>query len=284
MTDGKQRRRWSRWLRWLLLPLLLYMLLRWFEYQNVFQPYGRLDADGSALGRPWEEVYFQASDGPRLHAWFFPAETNSPRAHLAVLFSHGNAGNLSHRLDSYALLLDLGLSVFAYDYRGYGHSAGRPSEEGTYLDALAAHAWLRARGFAATNVIAYGESLGGGVATELALREPLGGLILQSTFTSIPDLGAELFPWLPAHTLGTIKYDTRRRLPRVHVPVLVVHGRGDSLVPFHHAEQNFAAAREPKLFWELAGDHNDPLDNQRERFQDGLRKFLALLPTRSAPP
>jgi hypothetical protein len=279
MAEAKPKRRGWRWaIRLVVWPLLLYVMLRWFEYRQVYWPSARLEAAGSALGRPWEEVFFTARDGVKLHGWFFRADPNAPRAHLALHFSHGNAGNISHRLDLYALLLDLGLSVFAYDYRGYGRSEGRPGEEGTYRDAEAAHAWLCARGFAATNILAYGESLGGAVAAELALRERVGGLVLQSTFTSVPDIGAELFPWLPARTVAMFRYDTRRKLPRVNVPVLVMHSRGDSLVAFHHAEENFAAAREPKLLWELQGDHNDSPQFQRERFQEGLRKFLTLLP------
>ena len=118
---------------------------------------------------------------------------------------------------------------------------------------------LGEKGFAPTNIFALGESLGGAVATELAVRETVGGLVLHSTFTSVPDLGAELFPWLPVRWLGTIQYDTRSKLPRLGVPVLVLHSRGDTLIAFHHAERNFAAANEPKVFAELQGDHNDPL-------------------------
>src|SRR5262249_52582451 len=143
------------------------------------------------------DVYFETADNVRLNGWFFPAGTNSPRAALAVLVCHGNAGNISHRLELCRALLATGVSVFVFDYRGYGRSKGRPSEEGTYRDAQAAYRWLQEKGFAGSNILAYGESLGGGVAAELALRERLGGLILQSTFTSIPDIGAELFPWLP---------------------------------------------------------------------------------------
>lgn len=260
-------------------PLLLYMLLRWFEYRQVYWPHARLEAEPSALGRAWEEVFFTARDGVQLHGWFFAADTHSPRAHLAVHLSHGNGGNISHRLDLYALLLDLGVNLFAYDYRGYGRSAGRPGEEGTYRDAQAAHAWLCRRGFGATNLIAYGESLGGAVAAELALREPVGGLVLQSTFTSIPDLGAELFPWLPVRTLATFRYDTRRKLAGIQTPLLILHSRGDTLVPFHHAEENFAAANEPKTLWELRGDHNDSPSWQKEHFQEGLRRWLAGLPS-----
>jgi pimeloyl-ACP methyl ester carboxylesterase len=177
-------------------------------------------------------------------------------------------------------LLDTGAAVFVFDYRGYGRSEGRPGEEGTYTDAQAAHQWLRHEGFAAVDIIALGESLGGGVASELVLREPVGGLILQSTFTSVTDLGAELFPWLPVRWFGTIKYDTHSKLPRIDVPVLVGHSRADSLIGFHHAERNFAAAHEPRMMWEIGGDHNQFLESDRVRYVEGLNKFLALLEER----
>mgnify|MGYP001222971697 CR=1 FL=1 len=261
------------------LSTLLFIMLRWFEYRQVYHPYRDWAETGHALGRPWEDLRLRASDGVELNAWFFAANTNSPRQHLAVVVCHGNGGNISHRLGLYEALLATGVAVLAFDYRGYGQSAGRASEEGTYLDAQAAHAWLRERGFAGSNIIAFGESLGGAVATELARRETVGGLVLQSTFTSVPDLGAELFPFLPVRWLATIRYDTHRKLAKVRVPLLILHSREDRLIPFHHAQQNLTAANEPKRLWEIAGDHNDALDADRSRFVAGLDTFLAELLT-----
>ncbi len=251
-------------------------MLRWFEHRQVYRPTTAWVATGAELNRAWEDVSFTAADGTRLNGWFFPAATNSPRRQLVVLHCHGNGGNISHRLAVADALLGTGVNVFLFDYRGYGRSAGRPSEEGTYRDAEGASAWLRGRGFTATNIIVFGESLGGAVATELARREPVGGLVLQSTFTSIPDIGAELFPWLPVRWLARIRYDTRAKLPAIHVPVLVMHSPADRLVPFHHAEQNFATANEPKLLIELAGDHNDFLEAGRAELVAGFERFLKL--------
>jgi uncharacterized protein len=261
--------------------LLVFLMFRWFEHSQVYHPDRVVIATGAELGRPFEDVRFRAADGVELNGWFFPANTNSPRAHLAMLLCHGNAGNIGHRFDICAALLASGVNVFVFDYRGYGRSQGRPGEEGTYRDAQAAWQWLRQRGVAGTNIIAFGESLGGGVAAELAVREAVGGLVLQSTFTSIPDIGAELFPWLPVRWLSTIRYDTRSKLPRLHIPVLVMHSRTDEIVPFHHGQNNFAAANEPKLFWELQGDHNNPLADARH-FITGLEQFLGLVQTGAA--
>ena len=257
-------------------------MLRWFEHNQVYHPSRELEASGAALGRPFEDIYFPAADGVRLNGWFFPADANSPRAALAILICHGNAGNISHRLELYQALLATGVSVLAFDFRGYGRSQGRPSEEGTYRDAQAAYGWLRRQGYLAGNIILFGESLGGGVASEVCLREETGGLILQSTFTSIAEVGAELFPWLPVRWVNTIKYDTRGKLPRLKIPVLILHGRRDELIGFHHAERNFAAANEPKLFWEIAGSHNDPLAD-RVRFLEGIDQFLRLARSPAVP-
>ncbi|HWI57461.1 MAG TPA: alpha/beta hydrolase, partial [Bacillota bacterium] len=233
-------------------------MLRRFEHSQVYHPHRDLIASGAELGRPFEDVRFKAKDGVELHGWFFPAHPHAPRADQVILMCHGNAGNISHRLDTCQALLETGVNVFVFDYRGYGRSQGRPSEEGTYCDAQAAYQWLQQKGFSGRDIITFGESLGGGIASELALRETLAGLVLQSTFTSIPDIGSELFPWLPVRWLATIEYATSRRLPRLQLPVLVMHSRTDDLIGFHHGEKNFALANDPKLFWELKGDHNAP--------------------------
>lgn len=271
------KRKWiQRSLRLLAGLLIIFIMLRWFEHSQLYRPGRTMEASGAELGRPFEDVLFKTRDGVELNAWFFPANTNSSRARFVVLICHGNAGNISHRLDLYKALLGTGVNVFAFDYRGYGKSAGRPGEEGTYLDALAACQWLRQKGFAGRNIIAYGESLGGGIVTELALREELGGLILQSAFSSTVDIGKEHFPWLPVKWMCLIKYETCKKLPRIKIPVLVMHSRTDEMIGFHHGEKNFAAANEPKLFWEIIGEHNDVLVD-REKFIQGMEKFLVLL-------
>jgi len=257
-------------------------MLRWFEHRQVYIPSALLEASGADLRRPFEDVYFETHDSVRLNGWFFPADQNSSRSHLVILLLHGNAGNICHRLDYCRIWLELGVNVFVFDYRGYGLSQGRPGEEGTYLDAQAAYQWLRQKGFPPSNVIALGKSLGGGIASELALREALGGLILQSTFTSIADLGAELFPWLPVRWMNSIKYDTRVKLPQIKIPLLVAHSRDDEVIGFHHGERNFAVANEPKMFLEILGNHTGTLEAGGARYLAGLEKFFArFFPSRS---
>lgn len=278
--------RMNPWLVFLIgLPLGLWLFFRWFERAQVYQPSRSWAATGDALGGPFEEVWLRTRDGVELSAWYFPARSTGPFRDLAVVISHGNGGNISHRLPLYRLLLDLGVQVLAYDYRGFGRSNGRPSEAGTYLDGEAALDWLVARGIPEGRIVVHGESLGGGIAAELALRRPgLRGLILRSTFTSVPDLGRELFPILPVRLLASIHYDTRSKLPRIQVPVLLLHSRSDTLIGFGHAEANFAAARPPRFLREIAGDHNDQPEASPEAYGAAIREFLLATAEASRPP
>ena len=264
-----------RWLAGLVAAGLIYMLLRWFEYSQVYQPSRTWDDTPAVHGLAFEDLSLPVGKNDKVSAWFFPSgRTNASKVFLVC---HGNGGNISHRIELARLLHELGWGIMVFDYRGYGRSTGRPGEEKTYQDAQAAYRWLKDKGFAPANIIAYGESLGGGVASELAVREKVGGLVLLSTFTSTPDLGAELFPFLPVHLWASIKYNTRKKLPSIHAPVLVMHSRGDTLVPFHHSQENLAAANEPKLFVEIQGDHNDGPFANPAPFSQGLEKFIASL-------
>ena len=274
-------------LRWLTGGLaglaLMFLMFRWFEHSQVYHPKQGLELDPSAWGQAFEDVWLTTDDGVRIHGWFMAAQSPALRRDWGVLVLHGNGGNISHRHELYALLLEMGFNVFAVDYRGYGQSLGRPSEPGTYQDADAAYGWLRQKGFPGPRLIALGESLGCGVATELAARHILSGLVLQSGFTSIPDLGAELFPFLPVRWLVTTRYDNLAKLPRLKIPVMILHSRGDRLIGFQHAERNFAAANAPKLLEELRGDHNDALQVDRARYQAALERFFRLVSSGHSP-
>ena len=249
-------------------------MIRWFEHHQVYAPSRTFEGSAASLSAGFEDVYLTAQDGVRLNGWFLTVPAGSPRSHLVFLFLHGNPGNVSHRLAYYASWLELGMNVFAIDYRGYGLSEGQPGESGTYLDAQAAYAWLRQKGFPPENIIVLGKSLGGGVGSELALREPIGGLILQNSYTRIVDIASELFPWLPVRWMNTIKYDTLGKLPRIKVPLLILHSREDRFIRYHHGERNFAAGNEPKMLWEIAGDHAQTLEADRTRYLEGLDRYL----------
>lgn len=224
-----------------------------------------------AIGVAHEDIALVAADGVRLHGWF--VRTDDARA--TVLFLHGNAGNISHRLDKIRIFRRLGLNVFIVDYRGYGNSEGKPNEEGTYLDARAAWEYLtQTRGIAARDIVLYGESLGGAVATHLAVAQTPCALIVDSSFTSVPDLGAELYPWLPIRWISRFSYASRETIARVRAPVLVIHSRDDEIVPFRHGERLFAAAAEPKQFLEIQGGHNDGFLSSGARYVEGVAAFL----------
>lgn len=252
-------------------------MFKQFEHSQVYHPSREVYGDAASLQSPFEDVRFAAQDGVELHGWFFPADEASPRRDWVVLQCHGNGGNISGRLMHFQALLSTGVSLFAFDYRGYGRSEGEPGEEGTYADVRAAYAWLIAKGFKGENVVVLGESLGGGIGSKLAMEKPLKALILERTFTSVPDIGAEFFPFLPVRTLSSIKYDTINRLAHIDVPILVLHGREDEIVRYHHGEKLFAAAKEPKMFRELEGGHNDTLIVNRDRYVEALKEFFAML-------
>jgi hypothetical protein len=233
-------------------------------------------------GLDYEPVWLTTEDGVRIEAWYVPA----PAARGAVLLAHGNAGNISHRVD-YALMFHrLGYSLLLLEYRGYGRSEGKPSEAGTYADARAGWRHLvTQRGFPPARIVLVGESLGGAVVARLAADERPGALVLASSFVSVPELAAELYPWLPARWLARYRYDTLEALGRVSSPVLIAHSRQDDIVPFHHGERLFAAAKEPKAFLELAGGHNDGFLFTREAWRAALGRFLAQhLPADAATP
>ena len=222
-------------------------------------------------GMDYEALTLSTPDGERLDAWFVPA----PQARGVVLILHGNAGNISHRMDTIAMFHRLGYGVLIFDYRGYGHSSGKPSEAGLYQDAQTAWEHLtRQRGIAPERIVLFGESLGGAVAARQASQARPGALVLASVFTSAPDLAADLYPWLPARALARLRYDTGAALAQTGSPVLVAHSPGDEIVPFRHGQRLFEAAPEPKVFLRLAGGHNDGLIFMRPEWVEVLAGFL----------
>lgn len=226
-------------------------------------------------GLDFEALTLATADGEQLDAWFIP----SPQARGVALILHGNAGNMSHRLDTIAMFHRLGYGVLIFDYRGYGRSTGKPSEQGFYLDAQSAWAYLTGqRGIAPGRIVLFGESLGGAVAAWLAAREstqkPPGTLVLSSVFTSAPALAADLYPWLPTRWLVRLRYDTRAALAQTNCPVLVAHSPEDEIIPFRHGQALFEAAAEPKAFLQLAGGHNDGFIFMRPAWVDALAEFL----------
>lgn len=192
-----------------------------------------------------------------------------------VLFCHGNAGNISHRLDSIRIFHHLRLSTFIFDYRGYGTSEGKPSEKGTYLDAEAAwHYLIEKLHVPSTRVILFGRSLGCAIATRLAQDHTPKALIIESTFTSIPDIAADIYPFLPVRLLARFDYNAMEYIKRVNCPVLIIHSRNDDIIPFRHGRQLFEAASKPREFLEITGTHNDGFMASGKSYEEGLDLFL----------
>ena len=256
---------------YLLLCAAVFFLQGWL----VFAPNRTLDRTPEDLGIPFRSPELSTSDGVRLSAWLLAAD--EPRG--ALVFCHGNAGNISDRIEAARVFRNMGLSVLLFDYRGYGASNGSPSEDGLYLDAEAAFDYLVEReGFAPEKIAVYGESLGGGVAVHLARHRRVACTITESTFTSIPELGAEIYPWLPVSILARIRFDNAAKVGDLSAPYMIVHSETDRTIPFSHAEQLRERADPSSEFLITGGDHNDGgfmLSTEwRERVQEFLWKAL----------
>lgn len=251
----------------------LALLLYFSQSRLVYYPEtGReIIATPVRIGLPFEDIRLTASDGIGLHGWFVPA----PQPRGTVLFLHGNAGNISHRLDSVQMFHRLGYNTLIFDYRGYGNSGGTPTEQGTYRDAEAAWRYLtEQRQVPACRIVLFGESLGGAIAAQLASTRKPAALVIASGFISVPEMAQHLYPYLPVRWLARIRYDTRAYLRTVTAPVLIAHSPQDEIIPYEHGRALFAAAPPPKQFLELAGGHNDGFIFMREEWVRALGDFL----------
>jgi len=252
---------------WVLLSLLLYL----FQPKFVYFPHSEIDYTPDMAGLAYEDIYFKTEDDIELNGWFIPVEG----AKRTLLFFHGNGGNISHRLDSLKIFHELGLSVFIIDYRGYGQSQGTTSEQGTYRDAEAAWRYLtKTRGIADNEIIIFGRSMGGAVATWLASRYTPNLLILESTFTSVADMGKHYYPYLPTQLLARIKYASIDRIGDIQCPILFSHSQTDEIIPFELGVQLFEQAQEPKMFLQLEGGHNDGFIVTGRSYVEGIENFI----------
>ncbi len=267
------------------------------------------------LGLDFENVVFKADDGLRLSGWYIPAplESRTPRLRadnlappagaasvqlgdsrgtgfqpvkntakmavpLTVLFCHGNGGNIMHRLDSINIFYNLGLSCFIFDYRGYGSSEGKPNEEGTYLDVMAAYQWLtEEKKISPEDIIIFGRSLGGSIAAQLARKVEARSLIIESGFTSYVDIGRKFYPYMPVRWFARFSYKTIDYLSDVRCPVMIIHSRNDDVVPFEFGLELYEAANEPKEFVEIFGSHNDGFLVSGEIYKKAWTKWLKFL-------
>ena len=258
------------------------LLMALFERSLIFfptrYPDGMWDTEAAARGSGCviEDHFFTAGDGTRLHGWWCRRLDAKPDE-AVLLFFHGNAGNLSHRAD---LLIELATrtpaSVFVVGYRGYGRSEGRPKEAGLYLDARAAWTHLtELSGVRSDRIVIFGKSLGGGVAVDLALEAPAAGLIVESSFTSIPDMAGAHYPFVPKFLVRT-QMNSVVKVPYVSMPKLFIHSRQDRVVPFQLGRALFEAASQPKRFHEVVGaGHNETWLVGGNEYFGALSQFIS---------
>ncbi|KAF0845114.1 hypothetical protein FNL39_109143 [Nocardia caishijiensis] len=242
----------------------------------VYHPERHLAQTPAALGLDYRDLHMRTADGVDVHGWFVRAER--PRAH--ILYAHGNAGTIGDRVSIIALLVAAGFDVLAFDYRGFGHSTGAPGEQGTYLDARAARsALLEQPGVDPARVLYLGKSLGGGVLLELAGEQSPAGMVLMSTFSGMRDAARSVYPFLPAPLIPDA-YPNLRRIAALRVPVLMMHGEHDELLPLRHAERLYAAANEPKELIVVPGaGHNDVIDALGPRWPRLIARWSEFLDT-----
>jgi len=242
------------------------------DKEFIYFPDRAIEATPASVGLAFEDVYFETSDGVRLNGWFVPG----PGPEVMIWF-HGNGGNISHRVHNLRRFHDeLGVSVFIFDYREYGRSGGSVSEEGTYRDAEAALIYVRSRtGQPAAGIIYFGRSLGAAIAVELALKAPPRALILESPMTSIREMARQVMPYLPVGFLIKTEYDSLSKIGKIYLPLFILHGDRDDVVPFGQGRRLFEAANRPKEFYTIHGaSHNDTYVVGGPAYWEAWRKFL----------
>lgn len=238
----------------------------------VYFPTHDIVATPADAGMAYTAFTLRTTDGVDVVGWYVPSD----RERGVILYCHGNGENVSHRVDLISRFNKLGLSVCAFDYRGYGLSTGTPSEKGTYLDAEAVWRYLvDERGVPASNIILFGHSLGGGVVTRLATTTTPRALILESTFTSMNDMGDKVLPFLPTRLISRYRYDNVANVRRIHVPVLVLHSPDDTVIPYELGRRLFEAANEPKEFVTISGGHDDGYRVSGEAYTEAIDRFLS---------
>jgi len=254
-----------------IIAVILY--LRWFEQRTLFYPTRQIDYNPKDIGLDFEDVYFSTTDKVRLHGWWIPCKD----ARYSVLFFHGNAGNISHRLEKINFFHQIGCNVFIFDYRGFGKSLGRASEKGLYIDAQAAWRYLLSRGVKGEDIIGFGESLGGAVLINLAWEnKKMAGLITEGTISSAKDMAKTIFPFLP-HWVFVSRFNSEQKISSITIPKLIIHSQNDEIVPFWQGEKLYQTAHPPKEFLVLRGGHNSCFFESGPKIKEKVAEFIRKL-------
>lgn len=255
----------------LLVAFFIFGYLKYFEKKGIYYPTKEIEFTPLDFGLKYEDIFFNTEDGLRLNGWFVASE--NPRGTL--LFCHGNAGNISHRIEIIKIFNRLNLNVFIFDYRGYGKSQGSPSEKGLYQDAQAAYKYLLTRkDIDKDAIVVYGKSIGANVAVNLSSEVKAACLISESGFTSAYDMARRLFPYLPVKWMITVKYNALEKIKNISMPKLIIHSKNDEIIPFEMGKRLFDAAARPKEFYEMRGGHNEAVFMAGEEYRIRINNFL----------
>lgn len=247
------------------------LLLFLMQSRSLYQPLRNVSYTPRNIGLEYEAVSLATPDGQMLAAWYVPADD----AKRTVLFCHGNAGNISHRLDTLRIFNELSLNCLIVDYRGYGQSTGHPTEKGTLIDIRTGFQWLmEEKDIRPEQLILFGRSLGGSIAAIIAKDVNPGAVVLESTFTSFDDIGFHFYPWLPVRWFTRFDYNTLEAVKQIQCPILVIHSPDDEIVPYQFGQQIFEAANDPKQFAELKGGHNDGFYNHNGLYKKIWQDWL----------
>lgn len=252
---------------------LTVIYLRYIEGRTIFFPMAEIEYLPNQMGLEFEEIFFKTSDNIDINGWFLPSRD----ARYTILFCHGNAGNISHRLEKLKLFHDLGLNVFIFDYRGYGKSKGKPSEKGIYQDTLASYQYLLSRKINPMQIIGFGESLGSAAIIDLAFQKELGGLIIEGGFSSAKDMVRAIYSPLLPYWLFASRFDNINKIKSVKAPKLIIHSINDEIVHYGLGKKLYDAAKQPKEFLEIHGGHNSCFFESEAILKEKIADFLKRL-------
>lgn len=251
---------------------LVVIYLRYIEKRSLFYPAKEIEYLPKDFGLVSEDIFFKTPDNVELNGWF----VSSKDVRYTILFCHGNAGNISHRMEKLKFFQGLGCNIFIFDYRGYGRSKGAPSERGLYNDAQGAYNYLLSRKIAPEQIIGYGESIGGAVIIDLASQNRLGGLIIDSSISNAKDMVRIIYPFLPYWVLSS-RWDSVNKIKSITIPKLIIHSINDEIVPYEQGRKLFENAASPKEFLQVRGGHNSCFFESTQIFKEKIADFLKRL-------
>lgn len=250
--------------------ILILGYIKYIAVRGIFFPIKEIEISPDLINLSFEDVYLQTKDGLRINGWFIPHQ----KSKYTLLFFHGNAGNIGHRLDKINMLKGLGLNIFIIDYRGYGRSQGKPSEQGLYLDAKSSYEYLlHTRKISPQQIILYGESLGTAVVVNLASESQVKAIILEGAFSCGRDMAKIIYPFFP-RLLFSNTFNCLEKIKKVKAPKLFLHSKDDEIVPLILPRKLFDYSIAPKYFVELRGGHNTAFLDSKELYLSAIASFI----------